>query len=328
MNEDLENLFISDFVNGDRWRATHLNYIFGSNINLQVLLSSSIDINSCNQWIWYPASKHHKISTSVYNHLNQSSTHSDNWPCWGLLWKLNTATQVKHFLWILFHGRLSTSNFLFQMRMGPNNPCILCGFSSETIDHLFCHCLKANQVWTYLNLKVNIHIHFPNGFASSSWLTDGNYSTHIASLIATNAWFLWKSRCNVIFRNANVNIPTAVCRALAHVQEHTSCSKGLLGQKLILNNFSGADELFLFSHVNTNQSTKVRSIGFFISNANYVVAITGCFADAMDDSPLDDLFAIGVALQTALDKHLNVKHVFVNTPNSHIVLNNPDPVTT
>lgn len=220
----------------------------------------------------------------MYNHLNQSFSQYDNWHNWRLLWNLNIAPRVKHFLWTLFHGRLSTSNFLYQMRLGPNNPCILCGLSSETIDHLFSYRIKANEVWSHLSLKVNIYIHFPNGFASGFWLTEGNYSKHIASIIAATAWFLWKSRCDVIFCNANVNIPASVCRALAHVQEHANCNKGLLGQKLILNNFSYSDELFLFSHASINQGTKVRSVGFFLSNANYVVNIAGCSAQAIDDS--------------------------------------------
>lgn len=51
MNGDLERLSISEFVNGDRWSDAQLNYVFGSNLNMQGLLSSSIDNNSCNHWI-------------------------------------------------------------------------------------------------------------------------------------------------------------------------------------------------------------------------------------------------------------------------------------
>ncbi|XP_039134680.1 uncharacterized protein LOC120272029 [Dioscorea cayenensis subsp. rotundata] len=132
--------------------------------------------------------------------------------------------------------------------MSPNNPCILCGTSCETIDHLFGDCCIAKQVWSHLSLRINIFVHFPTGFASGLWLTDSNYSKHTTSIIATTAWFLWKSLCDAIFRNANINIPAAVCRALAHVQEHTNCIHGFLGQKLILNNFFESDELFLFTH--------------------------------------------------------------------------------
>lgn len=147
------------------------------------------------------------------------------------------------------------------------------------------------------------HIYsLPNGFASRSWLTDGNHSLHIASVIDATVWLLWKSRCDVIFRNASVNFSVIICKALTHEQEYTNCNKGLLDQKLILNNFSYSDELLLFSHASINQCSKVRSVGFFISNTDYAVNLAGCCAQAMVDSSLDDLFALGVALQTALDK--------------------------
>ncbi|XP_039129310.1 uncharacterized protein LOC120265457 isoform X2 [Dioscorea cayenensis subsp. rotundata] len=205
MNVDVNLLSISDVVNGDRWCDTSLLYVFGPNFNLQELSSTSIDLNSGNHWIWNPPTKLHKISSTIYQQLNLSTPPEEVWPGWQLIWKLNIAPRTKHFMWTLFHGLLSTTNFLYHLNLGPNDPCSLCGLSPETIDHLFSHCTKTKQ------------------------LTEGNYSNYINSVIAATAWMLWKSRCNIIFHNACINLPTVVCRALAHVQEYTDCNRSLIG---------------------------------------------------------------------------------------------------
>lgn len=139
---------------------------------------------------------------------------------------------------------------------------------------------------------------------------------------------LWKSICDIIFHNARINFPIVVCKALAHVQEHVECNSGLLGRKLILNNFSSSDDFILFSHANVNQANKIRFVGFFISNSNYVINVAGCCAQAMDDSSLDDLFALGIALQTTSDQRLGIKHIFFHSPTMLATITNPDPVVT
>ncbi|XP_039130894.1 uncharacterized protein LOC120267295 [Dioscorea cayenensis subsp. rotundata] len=313
MDVDVDLLTVSDVILGDRWNETHLHHVFGHYFDAQALSSSSINPNTCNHWVWNPNTKHHKIAATVYNHLNHNLNQSEFWYGWQLLWKLNISPRAKHFLWMLFHGRLSTSNFLSQLRLGPDNPCALCGLFPEMIDHLFCHCNIAKQVWNYLSMKINTHIHFPIGFSVGLWLTERHFTNHCKSVIAASAWLIWKSRCDVIFRDAHLNIPVIVCRALSHVQEHIAGRRCLAGQKLIMHNFSCADELFLFSHSSSIPGSSVSSAGFFLSNSNYVVNFAGCCSIVKSDSVLDEIYAFAVALQSVMDNHLTIKHIFVNT---------------
>lgn len=168
MDVDLDQLSISDLVHENTWDETRFNAIFGPNTNMQDLLLSTIDNSSCNHWSWNPTIKHLIISTSVYKHLNLSNSNSDSWNGWAILWKLHTAPRVKHFLWTLFHGRLSIYNYLYHLRLGPNTHCILCGLAPETTDHHFCYYSKIQSIWSQFSLQVNTHIQFPNGFASGN----------------------------------------------------------------------------------------------------------------------------------------------------------------
>lgn len=152
-------------------------------------------------------------------------------------------------------------------------------------------------------------------------------SKHYKSIIAATAWLIWKSRCDVIFRNASINIPVIACRALSHVQDFCASNRCLLGQKLILNNFTCADELFLFSHSSSNPDTSVCSAGFFLSNSNYVVHLAGYCPISRNDSSLDEFSALFAALQSVLVNRLNIKHIFVNTSTIPSILCRPNPVT-
>ncbi|XP_039117476.1 uncharacterized protein LOC120253217 [Dioscorea cayenensis subsp. rotundata] len=105
------------------------------------------------------------------------------------------------------------------------------------------------KLWTLKNgprVKYFIWLIFMDKFANGSWLTCYNYSHFVVSLIATCAWFHWKNRCDVIFRNVQLSSYNAVCKALAHVNDFTICNKNFHGWNLICNNFSWADGPFLF----------------------------------------------------------------------------------
>lgn len=170
-------------------------------------------------------------------------------------------------------------------------------------------------------------IRFPSGFVSGNWLTDGYLPMNIISIIAAIAWFLWKAQCDAIFRNVPPNFPVMVSIAIAHVQEHINANRDLLGRRLILNNFSSADGLLLFSHASFSQNTQVRSIGFFLSNSNGIVFFSGCSSQPMDSTSSDDLFALEVALQVALETHHRVQHIFLDNHTACICINSPEPTT-
>ncbi|XP_039118928.1 uncharacterized protein LOC120255096 [Dioscorea cayenensis subsp. rotundata] len=328
MNLIDSNLTIFDVIGGERWCESALHHVFGPNLNLQSLSFVSFDLVSLNHWAWSPSSKQHKISSSVYAYLNHGVPQVDPWHGWRVIWKLYLAPRTKHFIWTLLHGRLSTSNFLSYLHLGPDIPCRLCGLSSETIDHLFCYCPKAKQVWAYLSLKLNTFIHFPLGFGSGLWVTEGGFSTHIISVISATAWMIWKSRCDVIFRNTHFNVPTVVCRAIAHVQEFTVCRESLFGQMLILNNIPKSDNFILFTYSCVQQASEVCSTGFFITNTNYVVKLAGCFSFPVSESSLENLSATTAALQSALDHGFYIKHIFVQTPSIASSIFTPEPVIT
>lgn len=90
-------------------------------------------------------------------------------------------------------------------------------------------------------------------------------------------------------------------RTYAHAFEFSQGSRNLIGRKLILSNFSSEDGNFLFTYARWSSNSMVSSIGFFISNSQYVISLEGCLAFPMDDNINADMAAIGVAIQATMD---------------------------
>ncbi|KAH7667047.1 Reverse transcriptase zinc-binding domain-containing protein [Dioscorea alata] len=283
----------------------------------------AIDFDSDTHWVWKPRSNHTKVSAAVYHHLNQCNSTLECWSGWHLLWRIQVAPRLKYFIWICVHGRLSASAFLHYIRLGPDNPCILCGMHRETIDHLICHCIMSQRLWNIINYTENLSISFLAGFSSGNWITEYRHLQHTLAMIAAGAWFIWISRCNAIFKNISPNPSAIVSQTIAHVREFSNNLSNPLGKKLILNNFSSADGYVhvLFTHAITNPSSQVRSIGFFISNSNYIVSLAGCLSQSMLNN---SLVALEVALQTAMDYHFRIKHIFCDHHGIKNTIWNPD----
>lgn len=217
--------------------------------------------------------------------------------------------RIKHFIWLCLRGHLSTSAFLHSIHIGPDTLCVLCGLHRETIDHLFCQCDRIQGVWNWFNSMLNTSISFTNGFSSGNWITEYGQSLCTLAFIAVGAWYIWICRCNAIFKNVCPNYSSIVTRTTVYVDEFSLSTKNPFGRKLILNNFSTADGYFLFTHAATNYNLQVRSICFFFSNANYEISLAGCVSQCLLDYSLDEIFALEVALQTALALHIPVKHI-------------------
>lgn len=143
MSTNVEQVNISDLIHNDNWDPHSLRCLFGENLNYISSSLGIIDSNANNHWVWHPKSHCSKSSAVVYHHLNQNIALINQWIGWKKLWEIRVAPCVKHFLWLIFKGRLTTYDYLYRLQLGPNNPYILCGTEWETIEYLFIQCSRS-----------------------------------------------------------------------------------------------------------------------------------------------------------------------------------------
>lgn len=77
-------------------------------------------------WIWSPKTCNAFIASAVYNCINSSTPNTEIWKDWQDIWRLPVLSRVKLFLWKLAHGRLSTSDYFYQLNIGPPVPYVDC----------------------------------------------------------------------------------------------------------------------------------------------------------------------------------------------------------
>lgn len=101
-------------------------------------------------------------------------------------------------------------------------------------------------------------------------------------------------------------------KATALLKITSNLISSLLAKKLILNNFTFVNELFLFISTAKKVNTQVCHVGFFITNANYNIVIAGC-------CPLDsyncldaELLALSLALQTTTNDSISIRRIFIS----------------
>ncbi|XP_039145742.1 putative receptor-like protein kinase At3g47110 [Dioscorea cayenensis subsp. rotundata] len=153
---------LSDLFVGDHWDFDLINNILGDSLCSLVKSNCSVDWGGNNFWVWHPSPKKMKISSAIYHYLNHESKSALNWEGWHKLWSLRIAPRVKHFIWLLQHGRISTTDYLNSINLGPRSLCIFCNLELESIEHIFLDCCKVQSVWNLINHSLGCNISFPD----------------------------------------------------------------------------------------------------------------------------------------------------------------------
>ncbi|XP_039146767.1 uncharacterized protein LOC120284004 [Dioscorea cayenensis subsp. rotundata] len=170
MHSDLDLLVCNDLCIGNSWNYDYLYNIFGSHIDDLIPIMSIIDHTCNNKWVWIPKPFSPKITSTVYHFLNNIGSEPSPWAGWRKIWSLRVMPRVKHFLWLLFNGRLATADFLYSINLGPRRMCILCNLDFENSEHLFHTCCKTQGLWAFISNLLHKQIHFPDGFVMGNWL--------------------------------------------------------------------------------------------------------------------------------------------------------------
>ncbi|XP_039145574.1 uncharacterized protein LOC120282794 [Dioscorea cayenensis subsp. rotundata] len=116
---DLNAIGFSELIDNGLWSHSKLVLVFGNLLGSLIPSLCDPDYISNNFWVWHPQSSNEKISSVVSHHLNHNPGLSNEWLGWSKLCKLHVAARVKHFIWLVLHGKISTSDFLNSINIGP-----------------------------------------------------------------------------------------------------------------------------------------------------------------------------------------------------------------
>lgn len=154
-------------------------------------------------------------------------------------------------------------------------------------------------------------VSFHDGFTTGNWITsDHNSLSNFAkAVVATTAWYIWKARCNAIFKNEEPNFINISRKAYALAQEYFVAAKHYHSKSLILSNFLSADAPFLFSVAFCSGDLNFGVAGFYITNANHVVSLAGCCGAGFYITDANHVISLAgccpISVTSTLDAELN-----------------------
>ncbi|CAL1367263.1 unnamed protein product [Linum trigynum] len=73
---------------------------------------------------------------------------------WKALWRWKGPNRIKHFLWLVLHGRVFTNKERARRNITTNSNCNHCKDCEESIEHIFRGCEKAKNLWETFRCKL------------------------------------------------------------------------------------------------------------------------------------------------------------------------------
>lgn len=76
-----------------------------------------------------------------------ASSSGNDQKAWKALWNANVQPKIKHFVWKILNGAISTRKILTRRRVCHDSLCPICANDDESSSHLFLKCNWVRAVW-------------------------------------------------------------------------------------------------------------------------------------------------------------------------------------
>ena len=74
--------------------------------------------------------------------------------CFANIYKLSNIPNIRSFQYRLLHRAIITNSHLFRWKIRDNNLCSFCHKSKETYVHLFVECPTVQEIWVFMQAKI------------------------------------------------------------------------------------------------------------------------------------------------------------------------------
>lgn len=147
---DLLNIKVADLVKHDgKWNLDVLvNWLPEEVISLLQAIPPPMTHDEMDSCVWpYSNSGIYKVSDNYNILCNQQII--DNTSLWSQICHLETIERVRHFIWLITHGRLLTNERKARLHLGDPS-CYNCQSEIESSLHVLRNCSPAKEMWLHL----------------------------------------------------------------------------------------------------------------------------------------------------------------------------------
>ncbi|CAN0879471.1 hypothetical protein LINGRAHAP2_LOCUS13060 [Linum grandiflorum] len=115
-------------------------------------------------------------------------------------------SKIQNFVWMVFHGKIATTDNLQQRGFNLARKCVLCNKQSESIDqYLFRQCEFSCMIWNRFSSALSLLGPFQNDMVGFILAWKGmncisRFKDVIKVLLHATLWCIWLERNRRIFR--------------------------------------------------------------------------------------------------------------------------------
>lgn len=204
-------------------------------------------------------------------------------------------------MWLLLRNKLKTSCFLHSIIWFLKKIVLCVMLAGKHINHIYNLCTQTKIVCDIIKERTHSQNDYFDNISTGFWLQNTSYAKHhcIASLITAASWFIWKSRCNIIFKGYLRDPHQIALQAFDHVHEFNK-SACYQREIFLLNHFNtNSADFYLFTDGSWVHSNHFIGVGFVIINSNQKILVAGCIIIEVRSALEAEVGAVEIALKVA-----------------------------
>ncbi|XP_062011572.1 uncharacterized protein LOC133728174 [Rosa rugosa] len=168
---------------------------------------------------WFSVKSAYKVACSFsIGHIFASPSTGDPFvPLWKALWKAKVPNKVAIFGWRAAHNILPTRVALTAKGYTGEVHCVVCSQAAETLEHLFCNCSIARDIWNAHPFVIP-----PSNLLWKDWLLTraSSMPSTLFDKLLVQRWNLWRNRNDILWKNHSQSSSCLVANALAWYEEY------------------------------------------------------------------------------------------------------------
>ncbi|CAN1193208.1 Putative ribonuclease H protein At1g65750 [Linum perenne] len=149
----------------------------------------------------------------------------DSGAIWSKVWSWEGPAKVKHFLWLVAHGKLMTNEERRRRHIAPDAICPECKGDCEDVEHVLRSCSLAQSVWRRLLPQALDDVVTNATF--SEWWTKGIGDRGSCLSFGVIAWLLWRRRNRLVFHDETMSVSEVCGQAKFWIHLYSSSWKAL-----------------------------------------------------------------------------------------------------